>query len=789
MHLLHVVCFAAMNVGGEPASGDGQFEANPLSAALPKFSLGGDRELFLLQDANTTTQFEAAMAPRRKKQRLSEEGADKPAVESEEVALDHSKSEQSTPAADKSKQSKRSLFVRSLPASTTTDDLTEHFSQSFPIKHAVAVIDRETKQCKGYGFVTFAEADDALKAAEELNGSVINGAKIKVELAEPRQRGEGGADEPKLATPKRTRPGQPEDQGQPPKLIVRNLPWSVDTVEKLSKLFLSYGKIIHAAVPKNPQGRMLGYGIVIVRGRKNAEKALAGVNGKEVDGRTLAVDWAVDKETWQKVHKAEVVQEGEKALQELEPANESGDQNDDEPQSEVDEDINADEGHFSENDEDIVMNGAEEEDGEEEEEDEPEEEEPVKRRTTNNDTTLFIRNLPFTCGDEDLQEHFEQFGAVRYARIVMDQATERPRGTGFVCFFNQSDADECLKAAPRAIVAPKSKKDTAAGHSVLQNEFTDPSGDYTMDGRVLQITRAVEKSEATRLTAEGTAQRNTRDRDKRRLYLLSEGTIPSNTPLYQTLSPSEIAMREASSKQRKALIESNPSLHISLTRLSVRNIPRTLTTKDLKALAREGVVGFAKDVKAGTRQRLSKEETARGGEEMKNAEKERKAAGKGIVQQAKIVYEGQEGSKVAEGAGRSRGYGFIEYHTHRNALMGLRWLNGHSVDYQATKQKGKKPSKEDVQERKKRLIVEFAIENAQVVARRSEREMKSRDKTKTIGKANKGAVDGGANGTESKSGKRKRGDAPKSAEDEELAKRQKIIGTKRMRKARKAGTK
>jgi nucleolar protein 4 len=775
-------------VGGVEGTGLG-VRAFRNSGSRRRFSCFGVKWIFCAKlELHHNSILSTIMAPRRKRQRLSEEGEEKPIVEPTEVTLDHTKAEQ-TPSADKSKQSKRSLFVRSLPATTTTDDLTDHFSQSFPIKHAVAVIDKETKQCKGYGFVTFAEAEDALKAVKELNGSIINGAKIKVELAEPRQRGEGGVDESKPAAAKRTRPGQPAQEGQPPKLIVRNLPWSVDTVEKLSKLFLSYGKIIHAAVPKNPQGRMLGYGIVIVRGRKNAEKALAGVNGKEVDGRTLAVDWAVDKETWQKVHKAEVVEEGEKALQEVTPSKkEAKDDDDDQSESEADEDINADEGHFSEEDEDIIMDGGKAEDDEDldEDENELEPEEPVKHRTTNNDTTLFIRNLPFTCGDEDLQEQFEQFGAVRYARIVMDQATERPRGTGFVCFYNQADADECLKAAPRAVLPPKSKrdkKDSAVGHSVLQNaEFVDPSGDYTMDGRVLQITKAVEKSEATRLTAEGTAQRNTRDRDKRRLYLLSEGTIPSNAPLYQTLSPSEIAMREASTKQRKALIESNPSLHISLTRLSVRNIPRTLDTKDLKLLAREAVVGFAKDVKAGTRERLSKEEIARGGEEMKNAEKERKAAGKGIVQQAKIVYEGQEGSKVAEGAGRSRGYGFIEYHTHRNALMGLRWLNGHSVDYQATDKKSKKPTKEDVQERKKRLIVEFAIENAQVVARRQEREVKSRERAKTVGKGK----DSTGDGTDSK--KRKR-EAPKTAEEEELAKRQKIIGRKRMRKNRKMGAK
>ncbi|KAK3092205.1 RNA recognition motif-containing protein, partial [Teratosphaeriaceae sp. CCFEE 6253] len=78
---------------------------------------------------------------------------------------------------------------------------------------------------------------------------------------------------------------------------------------------------------------------------------------------------------------------------------------------------------------------------------------------------------------------------------------------------------------------------------------------------------------------------------------------------------------------------------------------------------------------------------------MRAAEIERKRAGKGIVRQAKVVFEGAGGSKVSEetGAGRSRGYGFIEYYTHRSALMGLRWLNGHAVGYRV--QEGGKGSK------------------------------------------------------------------------------------------------
>ncbi len=127
------------------------------------------------------------------------------------------------------------------------------------------------------------------------------------------------------------------------------------------------------------------------------------------------------------------------------------------------------------------------------------------------------------------------------------------------------------------------------------------------------------------------------------------------------------------------------------------------------------MVGFAKDVKDGRRQPLSKEENARGGQQDKEAEQRRKKKGKGVVSQAKIVFETKEGSKVGEEAGtggQSRGYGFIEYSSHRWALMGLRWLNGHELKNATGKAT--------------RLIVEFAIENVNVVTRRKANEERAR---------------------------------------------------------------
>ncbi|KAK5241701.1 RNA recognition motif-containing protein, partial [Cryomyces antarcticus] len=200
------------------------------------------------------------MAPDRKRQRLSEKDEDEettvetPTTKTVGDGIEEStnSNEKRTKKQQSKQQQSRSIFVRSLPATTTTDTLTEHFSQSYPIKHATAVLDPLTKQCKGYGFVTFADAEDAQRARVEFDGSTIQGRKIKVDVAEPRHRDLetlSGADSQRRSVPsaaavdaKAARDRKKVEAERPPKLIVRNLPWSIITSEQLSVLFRSFGK-------------------------------------------------------------------------------------------------------------------------------------------------------------------------------------------------------------------------------------------------------------------------------------------------------------------------------------------------------------------------------------------------------------------------------------------------------------------------------------------------------------------------------------------------------------------
>ncbi|KAK3692594.1 hypothetical protein B0T22DRAFT_447652 [Podospora appendiculata] len=648
----------------------------------------------------------------------------------------------------------KSLFVRSLPAKTTSESLTEFFSQHYPIKHATVVLDPLNKTSKGYGFVTFADPDDAIEAKAKLNNQMFDGRKLRLDIAQPRQRDaskKNAEHVKKIAAEKKKRDDELAESKKAPKLIIRNLPWSIKKPEQLSALFKQYGKVKFSDLP-NDHGKLSGFGFITLRGKKNAETAMKALNGMVVDGRTIAVDYAVDKETWDKQRgvedsdddnddtpaktkksskskKAKDVPEEDEEEEEEEDPNMTQEDRDlanffknhmeniedegsaEEDEDSEDEDKDEDEDEDDENEDDAELSELDEDDEDSEIEggaDLAEEKEAKPARITDNSTTLFVRNLPYTATDETMKEQFSKFGPVRYARVVMDRAQGRPTGTGFVCFFNVEDFNTCLKGAPRYRADPSLNK-----LSVLQDETVDQEGKYTLDGRILQVAQAVNKEEAARLESDGVGGRNRKDQDKRRLYLLTEGNVPTNSPLFAKLSASEVKMREDSLKQRKKLIQNSPSLHLSLTRLALRNLPHSVDSKQLKQLAREAVVGFAKDVKEGRREPLSKEENARGGAESKEAERRRKEKGKGVVSQAKVVFESREGSKVSDvGEGKSRGYGFIEYSSHRWALMGLRYLNGHPLKNEAGKTQ--------------RLIVEFAIENAGVIQRRRALEEKSK---------------------------------------------------------------
>lgn len=79
------------------------------------------------------------------------------------------------------------LFVGSLPFTTTSDDLGQLFAKAGQVVSAVVITDKMSGRSKGFGFVEMANDEEADKAVKELNGQEIEGRKIVVAEARPRE--------------------------------------------------------------------------------------------------------------------------------------------------------------------------------------------------------------------------------------------------------------------------------------------------------------------------------------------------------------------------------------------------------------------------------------------------------------------------------------------------------------------------------------------------------------------------------------------------------------------------
>lgn len=76
------------------------------------------------------------------------------------------------------------------------------------------------------------------------------------------------------------------------KLFVGNLKYSMDD-KSLETLFAEFGEIVSAKVISDKKtNRSRGFGFVEMASDADADKAVAALNGKEIEGRRLIVDKA-----------------------------------------------------------------------------------------------------------------------------------------------------------------------------------------------------------------------------------------------------------------------------------------------------------------------------------------------------------------------------------------------------------------------------------------------------------------------------------------------------------------
>ena len=79
------------------------------------------------------------------------------------------------------------LYVGSLAYSVTDDQLKQMFGEAGTVISAQVIVDKFSNQSKGFGFVEMEKAEEAKEAIKLFNDKDIDGRKIVVNEARPRE--------------------------------------------------------------------------------------------------------------------------------------------------------------------------------------------------------------------------------------------------------------------------------------------------------------------------------------------------------------------------------------------------------------------------------------------------------------------------------------------------------------------------------------------------------------------------------------------------------------------------
>ncbi|KAI3357618.1 hypothetical protein L3Q82_016025, partial [Scortum barcoo] len=180
------------------------------------------------------------------------------------------------------------VYIKNFGEDYTDEKLKEIFS-AYGRTLSVRVMKDERGRSRGFGFVNYANHEDAQKAVDEMNGKEINGKMIYVGRAQKRLERQGELKR-KFDQIKQDR----IQRYQGVNLYVKNLDDSIDD-ERLRKEFAPYGTITSAKVMTDGS-QSKGFGFVCFSSPEEATKAVTEMNGRIVATKPLYVALAQRRE-------------------------------------------------------------------------------------------------------------------------------------------------------------------------------------------------------------------------------------------------------------------------------------------------------------------------------------------------------------------------------------------------------------------------------------------------------------------------------------------------------------
>ncbi|KAL8036285.1 hypothetical protein ABFS82_12G145900 [Erythranthe guttata] len=166
-----------------------------------------------------------------------------------------------------------SLYVGDLQKDVTDGMLLEAFAEFKSLASVRICRDSSTNTSLCYGYVNFVSPQDAIRAIEEKNHSILNGRAIRVTWShrdsDARRSGIGN-------------------------VFVKNLHDSIDSV-KLHEMFQKFGNILSCKVVTSDDGKSKGYGFIQFETETSAKAAIEELNGSTDGGKQMFVGKFVKK--------------------------------------------------------------------------------------------------------------------------------------------------------------------------------------------------------------------------------------------------------------------------------------------------------------------------------------------------------------------------------------------------------------------------------------------------------------------------------------------------------------
>ncbi|KAJ8728757.1 hypothetical protein PYW07_006453 [Mythimna separata] len=623
------------------------------------------------------------------------------------------------------------IIVRNISFKATKEALKEHFVKYGTVQE-VNLLKKPDGRLVGCAFVHFADVASAEKAIAATNKKPFLERPIQVAFAvskkayvqnleqnkNTRQRFDSVNSEDGQKPFKKEKPESTEKQTEEKqkkervnrnaRLIVRNVSFKA-TEETLKEHFASYGDILEVKLLKKPDGKLVGCAFVHFKNVPMAKKALLNTNMKPFLGRPISVDWAVAKNKYmqhvvsQQLEMEENIKKEESDSDDDDdkpPLNLTSEDVKDEVKSESDSDAESEEGSDSDSDDDDDKKvDLKSESGEDDEEDSDQDDEDGDDDEGDDD-------------DEPEMDVKPDFQRVKL-NDAEDGCTLFIRNIPFSVDNGQlREFAERVGPVRYALVCVDHLTEHSKGSGFVKfvdKEHADtflslPADQLKLEGQTLQVKPALKRENLQKGNAKEA-------KDNRNLYLVKEGVVVAGTKAAVGVSASDMAKRLALERSKTQMLK-NLNRFVSRYRLVVSNLPAHFDDAKLRR-----VCVAAADKRA-------------------------------TVTECRVMRDLRTPTG-SDGKHPSKGYGFVMFTRHEDALACLRKLNNNP----------------DIFDKNNRPIVSFSIEDRTALNARKKRLEKS------IANNPLANQNGGDNSnTDKKNRKRK----PETAPDESYAKRRKF---------------